>query len=134
MDEMSTYIMQFLQNPQVFKLRTTGIRFESNALYTCAVQHTKLCRSKLPANDAMRRFSTPGPFFLLSHFLILRHYAAFLTNFTSAKLQRNRTTATDGTLVQYNTRNSAVVKLVTKASQWLEIGTRGKKKEESESV
>ncbi|GBP15707.1 hypothetical protein EVAR_93902_1 [Eumeta japonica] len=29
--------------------------------------------------------------------------------------------------VQYNARNSAVVKLVTKASQWRKIGTRGRR-------
>ncbi|GBP65654.1 hypothetical protein EVAR_53464_1 [Eumeta japonica] len=31
--------------------------------------------------------------------------------------------------VQYNARNSAAVKLVTKASQWRIIGTRGRRRE-----
>ncbi|GBP79858.1 hypothetical protein EVAR_60037_1 [Eumeta japonica] len=36
--------------------------------------------------------------------------------------------------MQYNARNSAAVKLVTRASQWREIGTRGKKKEGSKAL
>ncbi|GBP88129.1 hypothetical protein EVAR_63937_1 [Eumeta japonica] len=38
-----------------------------------------------------------------------------------------------GVRVQYNARNSAAVKLVTKASQWREIGKRRKKKKGREA-
>ncbi|GBP25672.1 hypothetical protein EVAR_12149_1 [Eumeta japonica] len=62
------------------------------------LQRTKLCRSELPANDAMRscRFSCIVPY----------------------------------TMHVYNTthRNSTIVKLVTKESQWRKIGTRGRRR------
>ncbi|GBP15964.1 hypothetical protein EVAR_12546_1 [Eumeta japonica] len=57
--------------------------------FNCFPQHTKLCRSELPANDEMRRYNAPRPFLLLPRVLILRHCDAFVTNFVYES-QRSR--------------------------------------------
>ncbi|GBP54350.1 Helicase SKI2W [Eumeta japonica] len=52
------------------------------------LQHTKLYRFELPANDMMRRCNTPRSFLLLPRRLpILRHCDAFGTNFTAAEFR-----------------------------------------------
>ncbi|GBP12201.1 hypothetical protein EVAR_6380_1 [Eumeta japonica] len=53
-------------------------------------QYTKLCRSELPANDAVRKFNSPQPFLILPRISILRHCDAFVTTFTAAKFVTNR--------------------------------------------
>ncbi|GBP42827.1 hypothetical protein EVAR_83346_1 [Eumeta japonica] len=47
------------------------------------VQHMKLCRSELPVNDVLRRFSAPQTFLLLRRIAILRYCGAFVINFTT---------------------------------------------------
>ncbi|GBP10765.1 hypothetical protein EVAR_6317_1 [Eumeta japonica] len=53
-------------------------------LHRSTVERTKLCRSELPATDAMRRYNAPQPFLLLPRVSILRHCNAFVTKFTAA--------------------------------------------------
>ncbi|GBP40086.1 hypothetical protein EVAR_33661_1 [Eumeta japonica] len=48
------------------------------------LQRTKLCRSELPANDAMRSFNAPQ---LLPRVPILRHGDVFVTNITTAEFR-----------------------------------------------
>ncbi|GBP97877.1 hypothetical protein EVAR_70167_1 [Eumeta japonica] len=63
--------------------RTTG---DSNWRFrSCTLECTKFCRSELPANDVMRRFDTPRPFLCLRCVTILRHWNAFMTNFTASE-------------------------------------------------
>ncbi|GBP72909.1 hypothetical protein EVAR_63470_1 [Eumeta japonica] len=50
-------------------------------------QRTKLGRSELPTNDAMRRFNAPRPLPLLHRVPILRHCDAFVTNFTATEFR-----------------------------------------------
>ncbi|GBP39092.1 hypothetical protein EVAR_27452_1 [Eumeta japonica] len=49
------------------------------------VRSTKLYRSELATNDVIRTFNTPRPFLLLPRVPVLRHYDAFVTNFTEAE-------------------------------------------------
>ncbi|GBP73613.1 hypothetical protein EVAR_49235_1 [Eumeta japonica] len=49
----------------------------------------------------------------------------YFCRISKKKLGRGRLTRTRSAEVQYNARNPAAVNLVTKASQWREIGTRG---------
>ncbi|GBP06258.1 hypothetical protein EVAR_3599_1 [Eumeta japonica] len=51
------------------------------------MQRTKLCRSELPANDALHRFNAPRPFLLIPGVPILCYCDAFLTNFTAAEFR-----------------------------------------------
>ncbi|GBP81060.1 hypothetical protein EVAR_62100_1 [Eumeta japonica] len=51
------------------------------------VQRAKLCRSELPANDAMRRFNAPRPFLLLPRVLVSGHCDSIVTNFTAAEFR-----------------------------------------------
>ncbi|GBP36171.1 hypothetical protein EVAR_4315_1 [Eumeta japonica] len=48
-------------------------------------ERTKLRRSELPTNVAMRVFNAPQTFLLLPRASILRHCNAFVTNFTAAE-------------------------------------------------
>ncbi|GBP29946.1 hypothetical protein EVAR_18426_1 [Eumeta japonica] len=61
--------------------------FSRTVISLCAVYRTKSFRSELPANDAMRRYNTPQPFFLLPRVPISRHCDAFVTNFAEAEAQ-----------------------------------------------
>ncbi|GBP24224.1 hypothetical protein EVAR_80077_1 [Eumeta japonica] len=56
--------------------------------FAVTVQRTKLCRSELPANDAMRRFNAPRTFPLLPRVLTLRYSDAFAANCTAVGFQR----------------------------------------------
>ncbi|GBP42825.1 hypothetical protein EVAR_83344_1 [Eumeta japonica] len=51
-------------------------------LVPSTVRRTKLRRSELPANEAMRRLSAPRPIPFLPRVPILRLYNAFVSNFT----------------------------------------------------
>ncbi|GBP36134.1 hypothetical protein EVAR_4278_1 [Eumeta japonica] len=51
---------------------------------TESVQRTNLCRSELPANDAMRRFNALRLFFLLC---VLRRCDSFVTDFTAVEFR-----------------------------------------------
>ncbi|GBP89131.1 Histone-lysine N-methyltransferase SETMAR [Eumeta japonica] len=51
------------------------------------VQRTKLCRSELLANDALRRSNAPGLYPFLPRVPILCHCNAFVTNFTAAEFR-----------------------------------------------
>ncbi|GBP56922.1 Transmembrane protein 41 homolog [Eumeta japonica] len=53
---------------------------------TGTVQHTKLCRSELVANDILPKYYDPRPF-LLRRVPILRRCDDFVTNFTAAKFR-----------------------------------------------
>ncbi|GBP87067.1 hypothetical protein EVAR_45432_1 [Eumeta japonica] len=59
----------------------------SPVIYSGTVQRTKLCRSELPANDAMRGFNTPRPFPLHPRIPNSCNCDAFVTNFAAAEFQ-----------------------------------------------
>ncbi|GBP54427.1 hypothetical protein EVAR_35984_1 [Eumeta japonica] len=51
------------------------------------VQRTKLCRSEMPVNDPMRRFSAPRSFLLLPRVVNLRNPDAFRTGLTAIEFR-----------------------------------------------
>ncbi|GBP97755.1 hypothetical protein EVAR_91980_1 [Eumeta japonica] len=67
--------------------RAPASKSASRSPILLAVRRTKLCRSELPADNAMRRFNAPQPFLLLPRVPILRFCDAFVTNFTAAEFR-----------------------------------------------
>ncbi|GBP72316.1 hypothetical protein EVAR_90412_1 [Eumeta japonica] len=79
---MSEHYQDFELNCELLHLALLA----SRSPILLAVRRTKLCRSELPADNAMRRFNAPQPF-LLPRVPILRFCDAFVTNFTAAEFR-----------------------------------------------
>ncbi|GBP62806.1 hypothetical protein EVAR_50635_1 [Eumeta japonica] len=84
---MFMYINVTIRSLTLQKPQRKAFNVPRAELAQCTVQRMKLCRSELPVNDAMRRYTALRPFLLLPTFLFVAYFDAFVTNFTAAEVR-----------------------------------------------